>query len=440
MDDKNVVDHEQTLPNNPIVKPIKNPKVQGTGLTAVLLFLVLILIALTGYFAYQNMQLQKQLSNSKMNNLNSYSSPTLTSQTNNITISLPVTVLQTGYGIGPRNQGSYPKSVNASIPQNVKDQLTAYGVADKIIIGPASWTGSGSVGADGGSGGILYPVGGSDKSGPSINFSISPACVGCADDAGAAYFEQARQLDQQAEQGLGVSNFQVPQPPVGIVSKSITPNLVQYSLPNTSDGMEVNGIAFFAVYDMNGKITTDVHGQPYFTGMRVKLPSSQHSLALQILNIYVQRNNLDNPDAMGINGLIENFYIALTQQDGKKMFSYMTPPSTSTEQSDYDWLIGANLGANAFYRVFLRTKILNPQIGTMQKVNDTTYQVSLTDQIQGYSNAGNTVGTWSNPQTRNITIRIVNSNNQWLIDKYTDTSNTTNSGNAGTPKYNGFGQ
>ena len=145
-------------------------------------------------------------------------------------------------------------------------------------------------------------------------------------------------------------------------------------------------------------------------------------------------------DQDAVKGLVNNFYTALTNQDGKTLFSYMTPPSTTQETANFSWLTGADLGANSFYRVFLRGKILNPVINDTQKVDNTTYVVKVTDQIQTYSNAGTTAGTWSNPQPRNnIIVTVVSLNGKWFIDKFTQSS-TTISGNAGTPKYNGFGQ
>ena len=143
-------------------------------------------------------------------------------------------------------------------------------------------------------------------------------------------------------------------------------------------------------------------------------------------------------DQDAIKNVVNNFYAALTKQDGKTLFSLMTPALTVDEESNYSWLTGADLGVNE-YRVFLRVKISHPQIVSIQKMTNTTYQVMMTDQIQGYSNA-DPVG-WSAPQTRSaIVLTVVKTNGKWLVDQFTDQSRPPRSGNAATPKYNGFGQ
>lgn len=146
-----------------------------------------------------------------------------------------------------------------------------------------------------------------------------------------------------------------------------------------------------------------------------------------------------NPDQEAINNLVKNFYSALELQDGKLLFSFLTPPLTPQEKEGFNWLTGADLGTDSFYRVFLRVKISSPRIDDIQKVNDTTFVVRITDQIQGYSNAQN--AGWSSPQPRyNVLLTVIKSGDTWLVDKFTDTLNTASTGNAGTPKYNGFGQ
>lgn len=161
----------------------------------------------------------------------------------------------------------------------------------------------------------------------------------------------------------------------------------------------------------------------------------------QILSTFKFTSQVSNPDQQAVTSLVNNFYSALTNQDGKTLFSYMTPPSTSQEISDYRWLTGTDTVPTPFYRAFMRMKILNPKINDLQKVNDVTYNVSLSDQFQNWPNAGPSAGTWSSPQNRNsIVITAVNLNGKWLVDKFTDQSNTSGGSNAGTPKYNGFGQ
>jgi hypothetical protein len=161
----------------------------------------------------------------------------------------------------------------------------------------------------------------------------------------------------------------------------------------------------------------------------------------QILSTFkfMENSQTNTPDQTAIRNLVTNFYRALTNHDGKLLFSYMTPPTSSDEKGNYDWLTASDQG-NQFYRVFLRSKISDPQINTIQKVNNTTYNVMISDQDPNFSNAGSTTGAWT-PRTRNtIVIVAVNQSGNWFVDKFTDQSNTSNSGNAGTSKYNGFGQ
>jgi len=158
----------------------------------------------------------------------------------------------------------------------------------------------------------------------------------------------------------------------------------------------------------------------------------------QMLSTFKFAGQSNNSDQQAVTNVVKNFYNSLTNQDGKTLFRYMTPALTVDEESNYSWLTGADLAPDT-YRVFLRIKISDPQIKNVQKLDDTTYQVATTDQIQGYSNA-DPIG-WSKPTTRSkIVMIIVNSNGKWLVDKFTDESNTSNSGNAATPKYSGFGQ
>lgn len=193
----------------------------------------------------------------------------------NISVTLPVSVLQTGYGIG---DGSYVfpylKNLTVSVPKVYSDQLGAYGMANKIFIAPKNWTGSANVGADGSGGGSLYPQGGSTSIGPNLQYDVDPACVYCAYGAAAPYFSEARQWILANEPGSTVSDIP------GITGSFINPKLYSFSLPNTADGLEVNGVAYFKT-------------QPYFTSLTVTLPASQHDLASLILNHFITSNKLD---------------------------------------------------------------------------------------------------------------------------------------------------
>lgn len=197
------------------------------------------------------------------------------------TITLKVTQLKTGFSISGVTP-TYPPSVTISVPQDFSDQLGAYGVSELTLVGPKSWTGDGLVGADGGGGANLYPIGGSVISGAHITVSTAPACVGCAYDLAAPYFPKARQWAQQNE------NTNIPEKS-GLVSNFVTPRLLRYNLPNTADKMEVNGVAYFTE-----SVSPELSAQPYFIGMEITLPSQQHNLAQLVLDIFIQRQNLNN--------------------------------------------------------------------------------------------------------------------------------------------------
>jgi hypothetical protein len=282
----NVNQETASSPTSPVT-----PK--QTSLLIILGLSLIIFVILTGFLAYQNAQLQKRIIKLQSSSLNTTSStpvPSTTpmSQTNTQTqtIALPVKILQTGYGAGPQNQTyPYPASVDVSVPQGFSSPLGAYGVADMVVVGPNEWTGIGQVGDDGSTDIGLYPVGGSPTSGPSISISNGGGCVGCTYDFAAPYFPEVRQSEPQV---MSISSDLVPTPPPGIVSNFVTPQLVEYSLPTTSNGMETNGVAYFTKSE-----SAQLSNQPYFIGMQVVLPSSQHVLALQLLNIFIQGQGLN---------------------------------------------------------------------------------------------------------------------------------------------------
>jgi len=193
------------------------------------------------------------------------------------TIVLNVVQLKTDYGFDTTgSQYSYPSTVDTSAPKAYEDKLGAYGAAEKVIVGPKGWTGEGFIAADG-SGFIgLYPFNGSTKQGSRITVTVHPACVGCALGAAAPFFPEAKSQFEK--------DFPGPvEIPSGLKIQPITKKLIGYSLSNTPDGLEVNGVAYF---EMNS-------GQPYFIQMEVTLPSTGHDLSTVILNLFIQRQGLD---------------------------------------------------------------------------------------------------------------------------------------------------
>ncbi len=168
-----------------------------------------------------------------------------------------------------------------------------------------------------------------------------------------------------------------------------------------------------------------------------------NSLYDQILSTFkftdqIGNYNNDMNDQNNLNILVTNFYKALELQDGKLLFSYFTPPSTDKEKTDFNWLTGADLAGTPIYRAFFRQKISSPKINSTQGINS-VFTVKVSDQLLGIPSAGSETVAYT-PKPRNVVLTIIKSGDKWLVDKFTDPSNTSNTGNAGSPKYNGFGQ
>lgn len=199
------------------------------------------------------------------------------------------------------------------------------------------------------------------------------------------------------------------------------------------DGMAVDKVSLAtgetAYMIVIGKTAINISTDKYFSELDQILSSFKFA---------DQNSQVSSANQTAVKNVVTNFYNALSSQDGKTLFSLMTPPVTADEKENYGWLTGTDVNPTAGYRVFLRLKISNPQITSIQQVNANTFTLNLTDQLQGYSNAGATVG-WGSLQPRNnIVMTVVNSNGIFMVDKFTDTSGAA--GNAATPKYNGFGQ
>ncbi len=193
-------------------------------------------------------------------------------------INLPVTVLKTSYGIvgqsGQPPTYNYPVSIDVSVPVQFVNQISAYGVGEKVIIGPINWTGDGQIGADGTATVSLYPTGGTPITGPHITFGEITGCQSCMQGEAALYFPAAKiQYEKNFPGPLTI--------PAGLVVKPVSSTLVKYSLPNTKDGMVVNGVAFYG-------------GSPYphFSSMEVALQPNQPDLSDFILTTFISRENL----------------------------------------------------------------------------------------------------------------------------------------------------
>lgn len=197
---------------------------------------------------------------------------------NSSAIDLPVTELKTGYGI-EGEAATYPASISVQVPRAHAKRIAAYGVMDMEIVAPSLWTGEGQVGADGSRFASLYPasplsVNSSPSQGPGILVEEIPACVYCAIGDAEPYFSQAREWFRKQHSPTTA-------PQQGLVTTFISPQLVQYRLPDTLDGLEVQGVAYI-------QLTNNEPSPPFFR-MEVRLPKEDHDLAAFLLNTFIER-------------------------------------------------------------------------------------------------------------------------------------------------------
>ena len=194
----------------------------------------------------------------------------------------PVIKLNTEYGIPGLPAPSYPPSVSISIPDNLTDQLTAYGAASQVILGPKNWTGQGSVGADGNSGIVLYHQAGSPDKGERIEVFIASTGTGSALYEAASYFPWIQNNWQQLKMPAPA-----PSPKPGLNTVPVTSHLLKYTLPKTSDDLETNGIIFSNAQDHIKD------GMWAASRMEVTMPRANHDLANYLLDYFVRQQGLD---------------------------------------------------------------------------------------------------------------------------------------------------
>ncbi|HVC35369.1 MAG TPA: plastocyanin/azurin family copper-binding protein [Chloroflexota bacterium] len=192
-------------------------------------------------------------------------------------VTLPVHLLVTSCALAGCSF-AYPSSVAVQVPPAYAGALGAYGAAGIVVVGPAGWTGVGSVGVQGNTFVSLYPVGSSRTRGPRVE--VTTESTGAAMLNAASYFEQAR-LDEQHE------GNPVPPPPAGMTETFIDPELVAYRLPNTPDGLGIDGVAYF----------TDKVPGTIFKQEEVVLPLGERRLSTVILDAFIARSIL-NPTGL----------------------------------------------------------------------------------------------------------------------------------------------
>jgi hypothetical protein len=197
-----------------------------------------------------------------------------------VTVSLPVIKLGTSYGIDGVPTPSYPPAVTVTAFQDLVSQLSAYGVGNRVVIGPKDWTGEGLVGADGNVSITLYPKSAPDE-GKKITVFIASPGTGSALWGGVGYNSWIRDHWQEL---WGLE--EVPTPPEGIRETEIAPNTFRYSLPDTDAGLAVNGVVFSDAQEHQDDNLWSL------LKIEVVLPSGQYLLTEAILDDFIKRQNL----------------------------------------------------------------------------------------------------------------------------------------------------
>ncbi|HVN26361.1 MAG TPA: prepilin-type N-terminal cleavage/methylation domain-containing protein [Candidatus Paceibacterota bacterium] len=192
-------------------------------------------------------------------------------------VSLPITALPWTFAGTSGSNAGYPKKISIGVPPEFAGQIAAYGVAGKVWLGPAGWTGSGSEGQDGSLEVNLYPSGESATSGPHVSYENIPACSNCMLYAAGTYFPAARQEE------AGTYPYATSTIPQGLVVSTVSPTLVTYELPN-QNGLLTRGVAYY-----------DPHNDPlgfYYLEATYVLPQSQADLANALVQAFIGQEGL----------------------------------------------------------------------------------------------------------------------------------------------------
>jgi hypothetical protein len=193
-------------------------------------------------------------------------------------VTLPVIQLQTTFGVEGENTSEPPKSVVVNIPYGYSNKLAAYFAADLVIVAPVNWTGQGLMAANGSKGLDLHPISKEEKGKISVHIG-SPGTGSCLWSA-APYFPWVQEHWHEL-----YGDVEVPASPTGINRTFISNTLIKYTLPNSKDGLEVNGVAY-----SDFEIVKDDFGA--FENIEVTLPLTQHHLAIAILDAFISIRGL----------------------------------------------------------------------------------------------------------------------------------------------------
>ena len=197
-----------------------------------------------------------------------------------VKVTLKVDVLPTQMGINGEAQPTYPASVTLRIAPTWSDQVAAYGAAGIVVLAPRDWTAGGArIGADGSALLTLHGTASAAIQG-SLTYFSDGADVGGSWMDGAEYFPWLRA--HWASSGFG--SLPTPKARSGLRIDFIGKRLISYTIATAKKGakFQVSGVAHTSL--MPGKRT-----YPSFDRLEVKLPASDHGLAIDILNYFVDR-------------------------------------------------------------------------------------------------------------------------------------------------------
>lgn len=187
------------------------------------------------------------------------------------TVALPVTTIPVTYA-GSRMSG--PSTATLTLPVGLVQSVGVYWVGYLLVLAPVKWTGTATVGTDGSLAATLHPVGRRGPAGPKIQITEDSACYGCGLTDSARYFSVVQ--SHWAQYGY-------PDRPPPLVPFTATdylnPALIAYSLPRTSQGLEVNGVAYSGILAHTAGLT--------FARAQETLPPGEKAMATLSLNYFV---------------------------------------------------------------------------------------------------------------------------------------------------------
>ncbi len=201
-----------------------------------------------------------------------------------VDVTLSVTILQTELG-NPETLFTYPRSVEAMVPERWVGKVAAYAVAGIVLLAPSGWTTTDSaVGANGSSGLMLHSNSSSAIVG-TLEYEQTAGRVVAGWNAAAQYFSWVH--DQWRDSGLPdeLSDSGMPNEPPelrpGMVTTFASRQIVRYRIApaDSPNGGDINGVA-------STGIGVDGDGDS-FSRLEIVLPLDARDLATAILDFHI---------------------------------------------------------------------------------------------------------------------------------------------------------